>query len=108
SECDVARLCGALPHGWAMREALALLLRVFPARTCSGGVFRRHGQMGRPCLLGYIDKCSAPCVGRVDAAEHRAIVEDFCDSLAGRTDHLLRQLERRMAEASEHLEFERA
>ncbi|MGE0297973.1 excinuclease ABC subunit UvrC [Pseudonocardia sp.] len=102
------RYFGPFAHAWAIRETLDLLLRVFPARTCSGGVFRRHGQMGRPCLLGYIDKCSAPCVGRVTADEHRAIVEDFCDFLAGRTDHLIRQLDRRMAEASETLEFEKA
>ena len=102
------RYFGPYAHAWAIRETLDLLLRVFPARTCSTGVFRRHGQIGRPCLLGYIDKCSAPCVGRVDADEHRAIVQDFCDFLAGRTDHLVRQLERRMVEASEGLEFERA
>jgi excinuclease ABC subunit C len=102
------RYFGPYAHAWAIRETLDLLLRVFPARTCSAGVFRRHGQIGRPCLLGYIDKCSAPCVGRVDADEHRDIVEDFCDFLAGRTDHLVRQLERRMAQASQGLEFERA
>jgi excinuclease ABC subunit C len=102
------RYFGPFAHAWAIRETLDLLLRVFPARTCSGGVFKRHGQIGRPCLLGYIDKCSAPCVGRVDADEHRRIVEDFCDFLAGRTDHLIRQLERRMAQASEELEFEKA
>jgi excinuclease ABC subunit C len=102
------RYFGPYAHAWAIRETLDLLLRVFPARTCSAGVFKRHGQIGRPCLLGYIDKCSAPCVGRVDADEHRDIVEDFCDFLSGRTDHLVRQLERKMAEASEGLEFERA
>jgi excinuclease ABC subunit C len=102
------RYFGPFAHAWAIRETLDLLLRVFPARTCSAGVFKRHGQIGRPCLLGYIDKCSAPCVGRVDADEHRAIVQDFCDFLAGRTDHLVRQLERRMAKASEDLEFEKA
>ena len=102
------RYFGPFAHAWAIRETLDLLLRVFPARTCSAGVFKRHGQIGRPCLLGYIDKCSAPCVGRVDADEHRRIVEDFCDFLAGRTDHLIRQLERRMAKASEELEFEKA
>src|SRR6201747_504348 len=102
------RYSGPYSHAWAIRETLDLLLRVFPARTCSAGVFKRHGQIGRPCLLGYIDKCSAPCVGRVDADEHRRIVEDFCDFLAGRTDHLIRQLERRMAKASEATEFERA
>jgi excinuclease ABC subunit C len=102
------RYFGPYAHAWAIRETLDLLLRVFPARTCSAGVFKRHGQIGRPCLLGYIDKCSAPCVGRVDADEHRRIVEDFCDFLAGRTDHLVRQLERKMADASGQLEFERA
>ncbi len=102
------RYFGPYAHAWAIRETLDLLLRVFPARTCSGGVFRRHGQIGRPCLLGYIEKCSAPCVGKVSADEHRRIVEDFCDFLAGRTDAMVRRLEKEMAEASESLEFERA
>ncbi|RJQ81354.1 excinuclease ABC subunit UvrC [Amycolatopsis panacis] len=102
------RYFGPYSHAWAIRETLDLLLRVFPARTCSAGVFRRHGQIGRPCLLGYIEKCSAPCVGRVSAAEHRAIVEDFCDFLAGRTEAMMKRLEREMAEASQDLEFERA
>src|SRR5690606_28209617 len=75
---------------------------------CSNGVFKRHSQIGRPCLLGYIDKCSAPCVGRVDAAEHRRIVEDFCDFLSGKTDKMVRALERRMHEAAEDLDFETA
>nr|WP_221472866.1 excinuclease ABC subunit UvrC [Amycolatopsis umgeniensis] len=102
------RYFGPYAHAWAIRETLDLLLRVFPARTCSAGVFKRHGQIGRPCLLGYIGKCSAPCVGKVSADEHRGIVEDFCDFLAGRTDALIRRLEQEMAAASEELEFERA
>ncbi|HEV7450801.1 MAG TPA: excinuclease ABC subunit UvrC [Pseudonocardiaceae bacterium] len=102
------RYFGPYAHAWAIRETLDLLTRVFPARVCSPGVFKRHGQIGRPCLLGYIDKCSAPCVGDVSAAEHRAIVEDFCDFLSGRTDKMVRRLEREMAAASAELEFERA
>ncbi|WP_433869363.1 excinuclease ABC subunit UvrC [Saccharopolyspora sp. CA-218241] len=102
------RYFGPYAHAWAIRETLDLLLRVFPARTCSAGVFKRHSQIGRPCLLGYIGKCSAPCVGRVDAEEHRRIVEDFCDFLAGRTDTLVRRLDKAMREASADLEFERA
>ncbi len=102
------RYFGPYSHAWAIRETLDLLTRVFPARTCSNGVFKRHNQIGRPCLLGYIDKCSAPCVGRVTAAEHRKIVEDFCDFLAGKTDRLARDMEQQMAEAAEELEFERA
>lgn len=102
------RYFGPYSHAWAIRETLDLLLRVFPARTCSAGVFKRHGQMGRPCLLGYIDKCSAPCVGRVSAADHRRIVDDFCDFLAGRTDRLVRELEQWMHAAAEELDFETA
>jgi len=102
------RYFGPYAHAWAIRETLDLLLRVFPARTCSTGVFKRHNQIGRPCLLGYIDKCSAPCVGRVSADEHRATVEDFCDFLAGKTDKLVRQLEKKMQAASEDLDFETA
>jgi excinuclease ABC subunit C len=102
------RYFGPYAHAWAIRETLDLLLRVFPARTCSNGVFKRHSQIGRPCLLGYIGKCSAPCVGRVSADEHRDIVEDFCDFLAGRTDALVRRLEREMNAAAADLEFERA
>ncbi len=102
------RYFGPYAHAWAIRETLDTLLRVFPARTCSAGVFKRHSQIGRPCLLGYIDKCSAPCVGKVSEAEHRRTVEDFCDFLAGRTDKLVRHLEREMAVASAEFDFERA
>ena len=102
------RYFGPYAHAWAIRETLDLLLRVFPARTCSAGVFKRHGQIGRPCLLGYIDKCSAPCIDRVSAAEHRRTVEDFCDFLSGKTDKLVRELENRMQAASEDLDFEAA
>ena len=102
------RYFGPYSHAWAIRETLDLLLRVFPARTCSSGVFKRAGQVGRPCLLGYIGKCSAPCVGSVSAEQHREIVDNFCDFMAGRTDTMVRRLEREMTEASEQLEFERA
>jgi excinuclease ABC subunit C len=102
------RYFGPYSHAWAIRETLDLLLRVFPARTCSSGVFKRSGQIGRPCLLGYIGKCAAPCVGRVDADEHRRIVEDFCDFMAGKTDTMVRRLEKEMQAASAELEFEKA
>ncbi|UXA10561.1 excinuclease ABC subunit UvrC [Mycobacterium sp. SMC-8] len=102
------RYFGPYSHAWAIRETLDLLTRVFPARTCSNGVFKRHSQIDRPCLLGYIDKCSAPCVGRVSAEEHRRIVLDFCDFLAGKTDRLIREMQQQMNAAAEELDFERA
>ncbi|MEU2348968.1 excinuclease ABC subunit UvrC [Modestobacter sp. NPDC049651] len=102
------RYFGPYAHAWAIRETLDTLTRVFPARTCSNGVFKRAGQIGRPCLLGYIGKCSAPCVGKVSAEEHREIVDDFVDFMAGRTDLMVRKLEREMAEAAQAMEYERA
>jgi excinuclease ABC subunit C len=102
------RYFGPYSHAWAIRETLDLLLRVFPARTCSNGVYKRAQQVGRPCLFGYIDKCSAPCVGRVTTDEHRQIVEDFCDFLAGQTGRFVRRLEIAMREAADEQEYERA
>lgn len=99
---------GPYTHVWAIRETLDLLLRVFPARTCSQAVFRRAQRSGRPCLLGYIGKCSAPCVGWVSEEEHRQIVNDFCEFMSGKTRPLLRRLEREMAEAAAEMEYERA
>ncbi|MCL3862019.1 excinuclease ABC subunit UvrC [Actinotalea sp. K2] len=102
------RYFGPYAHAWAIRETVDLLLRVFPVRTCSSGVFKRAAQSGRPCLLGYIDKCSAPCVGRISTEDHHALAQDFCDFMAGDTAKFLRRLERRMKQASAELEFEAA
>jgi excinuclease ABC subunit C len=102
------RYFGPYAHAWAIRETVDLLLRVFPMRSCRPGVFKNHRQLGRPCLLGYIGKCSAPCVGRIDAAEHRRIVEDLCAFLSGQATPMLKKLDREMHQASQSLEFERA
>ena len=102
------RYFGPYSHAWAIRETVDTLLRVFPVRTCSAGVFKRAGQIGRPCLLGYIGKCSAPCVGRVNEAEHRLLAEDFCDFMAGQTGRFIRALETEMKQAAAAEEFERA
>ncbi|MBB0991587.1 excinuclease ABC subunit UvrC, partial [Dietzia sp. SLG510A3-30A2] len=102
------RYFGPYSHAWAIRDTLDTLQRVFPVRSCSAGVFKRQAQLGRPCLLGYIDKCAAPCIGRVTPDEHRAIVNELIDFLAGRTDAIMRRIEKRMLEASADLDFERA
>ncbi|MFC9127398.1 excinuclease ABC subunit UvrC [Streptomyces sp. NPDC057099] len=102
------RYFGPYGHAWAIRDTVDLLLRVFPVRTCSAGVFKNAARTGRPCLLGYIGKCSAPCVDRVSAEEHRELADEFCDFMAGRTNTYIRPLEKRMAEAAEEMEYERA
>lgn len=102
------RYFGPFTHAWAIRDTLDQLMRVFPMRTCSAGVYRRAEVSGRPCLLGYIDKCSAPCVGNVTHEEHRAIAEDFCAFMAGDSARFTRDIERRMKAASAELDFEQA
>jgi excinuclease ABC subunit C len=102
------RYFGPYGHAWAIRDTVDLLLRVFPVRTCSAGVFKNAARTGRPCLLGYIGKCSAPCVERISAEDHQELAEEFCDFMAGRTGTYLRRLERQMAEAAEEMEYERA
>jgi excinuclease ABC subunit C len=102
------RYFGPYSHAWAIRDSLDLLLRPFPIRTCSPGVFRRAAASGRACLLADIGKCSAPCVGRIDAAEHRELVDQFCDFLAGQTDRYLRRLTEQMKEAAAAQDYERA
>ncbi|MFI0236827.1 excinuclease ABC subunit UvrC [Streptomyces sp. NPDC016845] len=102
------RYFGPYGHAWAIRDTVDLLLRVFPVRTCSAGVFKNAARTGRPCLLGYIGKCSAPCVGRVTPEEHRELAEEFCDFMTGRTNTYIRRLEKDMAEAAEDMEYERA
>ena len=102
------RYFGPYAHAWAIRETLDLLLRVFPIRTCSAGVFRRAKASNRPCLLGYIDRCSAPCVGRVSAEEHRELVDEFCAFMSGRTKPITDALVAKMAQASSVQDYEAA
>jgi excinuclease ABC subunit C len=102
------RYFGPFAHAWAIRETVDQLLRVFPMRTCTRGVFRRAQASGRPCLLGYIDKCAAPCTGEVTAEEHRAIVEDFCSFMAGDSAAFVRSRTEQMNAAAGELDYERA
>ena len=103
------RYFGPYPKAWAIRDTLESLTRVFPVRTCTAGVYRRHEQLGRPCLLGYIDRCSAPCVGRVSPSEHMELVDGLCSFLAGgNTERVMREVRHDMQSAAENLDFERA
>src|SRR5215208_1472713 len=102
------RYFGPYAHAYAIRETLDLLLRTFPMRTCSKGVFDRHRRLGRPCILFDINKCSGPCVGKVTPTEHRRIVEDFVAFMDGRTRPTMQRLAAEMRQAAEQLNFELA
>lgn len=99
---------GPFTHVWALRETMDVLLRAFPVRTCSAGVLRTAKAQGRPCLRGYIEKCCAPCVGRVSIAEHRALVSQLCDFMSGRSLEILESTREKMQQAAANLDFERA
>ena len=102
------RYFGPYGHAYAIRETLDLLLRTFPVRSCSDPKFRRHHQLGRPCLLFHIEKCSGPCVGEVERETYDVLVDELLEFLDGDTDKVVRRLEKQMKEAASELEFERA
>ena len=100
------RYYGPFANAYAIRDTLDLLLRTFPMRTCSQGVFDRCHRRNRPCLLFDIERCAGPCVGAVTAEEHRGIALALCDFLDGNTKPVVGRLERAMAEASGRQEYE--
>ncbi|MDP9226563.1 MAG: excinuclease ABC subunit UvrC, partial [Actinomycetota bacterium] len=100
------RYYGPFAHAYAIRETLDLLLRTFPVRTCSQGVFDRCRRRNRPCLLFDIERCSGPCVGAVTPEGHRAIVEELCDFLDGNIRPVVERLQSQMREAAARQEFE--
>ncbi|MBE6477567.1 MAG: excinuclease ABC subunit UvrC [Propionibacteriaceae bacterium] len=102
------RYYGPFGKAWAIRETVDMLLHVFPMRSCTKGVFNSAQSSGRPCLLGYIGKCSAPCVGRVSADEHREIAADFCAFMEGHTRRLEKKMTEQMTRAAAEENFERA
>jgi excinuclease ABC subunit C len=102
------RYFGPYGHAYAIRETLDLLLRTFPIRTCSDNKFRHHERLGRPCLLGHIEKCSAPCVGDIGKADYDQLVDRLCEFLDGDTDWVVKDLDAKMRAAADELEFELA
>ncbi|GAA1489503.1 excinuclease ABC subunit UvrC [Brachybacterium sacelli] len=102
------RTFGPYPQVGAIRETLDLMLRVFPIRSCTPGVYRRAERSGRPCLLGFIGKCAAPCVGDISVDDHRRLAEQFADFMAGNTATYTRRIEKQMREAAAAMDYETA
>jgi excinuclease ABC subunit C len=100
------RYYGPFAHAYAIRDTLDLLLRTFPVRTCSQGVFDRARRRGKPCLLFHIERCSGPCVKAIETDDHRKIVMELCDFLDGNTGPVIKRLEESMKNASTRQEYE--
>lgn len=103
-----ARYFGPYTKTWAIRETLDLLLPVFQIRSCTDGIYLKASRDRRPCLLGDIGRCSAPCVGRVTPAEHKAAVTDFVSFMNGNNSEYISNLRSRMATASANQDYENA
>jgi excinuclease ABC subunit C len=97
---------GPFPNGYAVRETLALLQKVFPIRQCENSVYRNRS---RPCLQYQIGRCLGPCVAGLVSEEEYAQQTDYVRLfLAGKDDQVLNMLVKRMEEASVGLRFEEA
>ncbi|NNV09440.1 excinuclease ABC subunit C, partial [Geobacillus sp. MMMUD3] len=102
------RYFGPFGQVWAIRDTLDLLLKAFPMRTCTPGVYRRAERSGRPCLLGYIDKCAAPCVGNISIEDHRELARGVVDFMSGSTGRFISERKKEMAAAAADLDYEQA
>ena len=103
-----ARYFGPYSRAWAIRETVDIMLKAFPMRSCSDSTYRRAQQTGRPCLLGDIGKCAAPCVARVTLEEHKSIALDFASFMGGNDLRYVTTITRRMKDAASALDYESA
>jgi excinuclease ABC subunit C len=104
-EKDGARYFGPFPHATSVRQTLDTLSRLFPQILCSRVI---TGNDPRACLYYHIRRCPAPCIGAIDNAAYRELVDGMVRFLDGKNTGVLQDLEREMEQAAENLEFERA
>ena len=103
-----ARYFGPYTKVWAIRETVDQMLKAFPMRSCTESTYKRAEQTGRPCLLGDIGKCAAPCIGRIPKSDHKSIAVDFASFMGGNDSRYIGDLTVKMKQASAELEFEQA
>lgn len=99
---------GPFTHAWALRSTFDVLLKLFPVRSCSNSNFERAQRAKRPCLLGDIGKCTAPCVDRISESEHRVLAQRLGEFISDGSADITQALRDQMAEAAKMEEFERA
>jgi excinuclease ABC subunit C len=99
---------GPYTQAWAIRETLDNLLKVFPVRSCSKTVYDNAKKNARPCILAEIGKCSAPCVGRIEPAAHKAIAKSLGDFMQRGDSSYLKSMQEKMKLASDSQQYEYA
>jgi excinuclease ABC subunit C len=105
---DGSRYFGPYASASSVDEAMNLIRRIFPFRTCSLDIHEGRKAIERPCLLYHIKRCQAPCVGYISRADYRTQIEQIELFLEGRQEAVARELSRQMRAASEATEYERA
>ncbi|MEN9714073.1 MAG: hypothetical protein RLZZ164_737 [Actinomycetota bacterium] len=99
---------GPYTNAWALRETIDALLKVFPVRSCSEGVYKRAKSAGRACLLADIGKCAAPCIKKIDQSEHKKLINGLVEFIGGGDEKYIDTLREQMSGASERQEYEHA
>ncbi len=99
---------GPFTHAWALRATFDVLLKLFPVRSCSNTNFERARKVNRPCLLGDIGKCAAPCVQRVSVVEHKEIADRLVEFMSNGSADITEELRKEMQAAADAEEFEKA
>jgi excinuclease ABC subunit C len=102
---DGSRYFGPYTSVWAVHQTLDILRRIFPYLTCDRVI---TGLDPRPCLFYDIKLCSGPCIGAIDQAGYRQLIDDLCQFLEGHTDPIVSRLYREMEIAADELRFEKA
>ncbi|MCO5204986.1 MAG: excinuclease ABC subunit UvrC [Anaerolineae bacterium] len=102
---DGARYFGPYTSVWAVHQTLDMLRRIFPFLSCDRTI---TGNDPRACLYFDIKLCNGPCIGAVNQEEYRAMIKQLMDFLNGKSEHITRDIKRKMLVASENLDFERA
>jgi len=102
---DGARYFGPYTSVWAVHQTLDVLRRIFPYLTCARVI---TGEDARPCLYYDIKLCTGPCIGAIDQAGYRQMIDDLSKFLEGRTKPIIKRLQQDMQKASEELRYEKA
>lgn len=105
---DGARYLGPFLSGIALRDGMNVVREHFPVRHCRKDLKKAMARRERPCLMYHVGKCCAPCSGNVSRAEYHAMLDEISAFLTGHTERVLRELNERMQQAAESLQFERA
>ena len=85
---------GPFPYIGAAKRSLDHLINIFPLRTCNDNTFNRHNSLGKPCLLFEIEKCSAPCINKIDEKDYQQLVNSIKNFYKGNSDQFITEIGR--------------